>query len=522
MILIETGFIKNILKKYIGKYTDQFVIYPFGANGVNTRNILSDYYGLQPCLIVDNEYSGYHPDIIDEKKLRQIYTKEMYVILTVEDNSLNRKLFLELSEFVPQENIINLQEEFTGGVLTKNYDGRGFLLKDFLPVEPGVYTIKTDQIRVRIFCNTPYSWNAVKSIVQAFKEDGIFDLVLIIDDTDFTKANKMIQQAIEIKCDYVRAGEFTAETDKPDILILSSYYWTGRKDNILDCRDYAKLIICIPETIVRYYSMDLFLHRLKSCVGAFRPHYYLFDSLLYNDIMEWEEQNDIGADKLIEMGNGKFDGIYYSTKKKYWGGAETDRKKLHGRIVVLWATSHGLFDHTVTKFLTFDLYAKAVFEYINKHEEMGLIFRPHPELISELVLNGFWSQNDINRFKNFCLESPNIVFDDTDTYDNAFSIADGILTDAFCGIAYSALPTLIPICTAYRSENDIPYHPELLKCLYPAYEEKDILNFFEMIRQRQDPGLELRKEFLNIHFRHFDGKNGFRIKEFIKDRYFES
>lgn len=223
-------------------------------------------------------------------------------------------------------------------------------------------------------------------------------------------------------------------------------------------------------------------------------------------------------DKIIEMGHAKFDGIYNSTKSKTYPGRGW--KKLQGKITVLWATSHGLFDHTVTKFLTFDLYAKVIFEYINSKKDIGLIFRPHPELISELVRNGFWSQNDVKRFKKYCMESKNIVFDDTDTYDESLSIADGILTDAFCGIAYSALPTLIPICMAYRSENDMPHHKNLSDCLYSAYKESDILDFFEMIRHGKDPGLELRKEFLRKNVKQFDGRNGFRIKEFIKDRFF--
>lgn len=374
-------------------------------------------------------------------------------------------------------------------------------------------------IKVRILCNTPWSWNAVKSIALAFKEDSAFELLLIIDNTDTMKVEKMVQQAEKTGCGFVRSDEYTAERDKPDILILTAYYWNGRRDNILGCRDYAKLVISIPELIVRYQPMDTFLHRFKSCVDAFRPDYYLFDSLLYKEIRKCGEWNGLCMDKVIEMGNGKFDGIYHSTKeKKYLEGWE----KLQGKITVLWATSHGLFDHTVTRFLTFDLYAKVIFEYIKNNEEIGLIFRPHPELISELIENGFWSRNDVDCFRTYCKESPNIIFDDTDTYDAAFSIADGIITDAFCGIAYSALPTLLPICTAYRSKNDIPYHKELLNCLYPAYEENDILKFLELIKKRQDPGLELRKEFLKIYIRHFDGKNGFRIKEFIKDKYFEN
>ena len=43
-----------------------------------------------------------------------------------------------------------------------------------------------------------------------------------------------------------------------------------------------------------------------------------------------------------------------------------------------------------------------------------------------------------------------------------------------------------------------------------------------MIRNKQDPMLSLREKGSREFVKHFDGKNGYRIKEFIKAKYFEN
>ena len=58
--MYDSNFIRNILKEYIDKKIDKFVIYPYGVNGTNAKNVLNNYFDLEPQFIVDNMYAKYH------------------------------------------------------------------------------------------------------------------------------------------------------------------------------------------------------------------------------------------------------------------------------------------------------------------------------------------------------------------------------------------------------------------------------------------------------------------------------
>lgn len=104
-------FVRSLLEKYISQGIKKFVIYPFGENGVTVKNVLRNYFGLDPCLIVDNECSKYNHEIVNKEALKESYRKDMHIILTVERPDLNNKMYRELLEFVPLSNIINLGEK---------------------------------------------------------------------------------------------------------------------------------------------------------------------------------------------------------------------------------------------------------------------------------------------------------------------------------------------------------------------------------------------------------------------------
>ena len=103
----------------------------------------------------------------------------------------------------------------------------------------------------------------------------------------------------------------------------------------------------------------------------------------------------------------------------------------------------------------------------------------------------------------------------------AFSIADGIITDAYCGIACSALPLGKPVCLLYRSKEDIPYHKEIEECTYSARNESEIRMFVEMVANGQHSKEELQRENIAKCIKNFDGNNGKRIKDFLKKIYFK-
>lgn len=498
--MYSINFIRNILKKYIQNKIDKFIIYPFGANGMNVKNVLKDCFELEPDFIVDNEYSKYNSEIITKEELKKVYQKDMYIILTIEDYSKNTEIMNELSTFVPFPNLINLLQEnnkTVGGVNSK-----GFLIRDFLPMP------KQDAgIKVRIVSSVPTIWNSISTMCQAFKEDPLFDILII-------GLKGGVEHVKRYGYKYIVWDEYRIEDDEPDILILTNAY-----DRILNpdnCRKYAKVIFAVSGTVIKYdASIDKYWEEIRAGYGICNPDYYLFDSYLYNEIL----QSDYYSEKIIEMGNAKFDGIYNAMKKKdYISGWE----KLKGKTTVLWAEGHGVSTlYEQMRQVTFDLYAKTIFEYANNNPEMGIIFRPHRGFILDMLRNGFWNENDLEYLKEYCGDSPNIVFDDTETYENAFSIVDGILVSAYCGIIYSALPTLKPICACYRSKEDLPCDPIILDNYYAAYDSKDIVDFLNMVKNEQDPMFALRSGICKKYIKYFDGKNGWRTKEFIKNKYCE-
>ena len=399
--MYESNYIKCILKKYIDKKVEKFIIYPFGENGVSTKNILKDYYGLEPCIIVDNEYSKYNPNIINRETLQEVYQPGMYLILTIENGELNAKLLNELLEVMPAENIINLYQKKNMSRIP-NYSGQGFLLKDFLPQAIPKNREKSEKIKVRINCVFPNIWNMVSRIYKAFQEDPIFDVLLIVDGTWGCQ-----RQVEECKYKYVMEDDyFGGGGDNPDILILCSPFAKHRfPDSVLDCRNSAKLVVVIHWTLINYLdSTQVLWQELQKLFGRYRPDFYLFDSLLYKEL----RNSNFTSEKIVEMGNAKFDGIYYGIQDKRHNG---EWEKLIGKRVILWAPTHGFNDAVISTKAAFDLYAKAFFEYASDNLHMGFIVRLHPVLISEMSNLGLWSQNDVILLKKYCAESANIISD---------------------------------------------------------------------------------------------------------------
>lgn len=508
-------FVRNLLEKYINKGIKRFVVYPFGENGIIVKNVLKEYFGLEPCFIVDNKCSRYNHEVVNIETFKKSYCKDMYIILTVEKPDLNYEMYNKLLEFVPLSNIINLGKKDTFNCCSSVYclDGlERLFIDDFLPnIETMTYKRqKSEKIKVRIVHSTPYSWNTISTICQAFKDDKLFDVLLLIGQ--FVQ-EKMIKQAVEYGYCYVLQDEYRGGVDKPDILIFSAPF-DRVANELLVCRNYAKLVIVASWMLIRYSfdnSIEKVWHHYQKDFGIYRPDYYLVDSLLYREL-------NYLSDKIIEMGNAKYDDIYRAMQKKQYIGKW---KKLQGKTNILWCTTHGLSNEGLFSGCTFDVYAKTVFEYANCNKDVGIIFRPHPHLIKELLMSGFWSEDDLLMFKEYFENSCNLFFDDTDNYDMALSMADGVFVDATCGVICTALPTLKPICVAYRSKNDIDCNKNLTENFYSAFENKDAIAFFEMIKRRKDPMLELRKKASRKYIKHFDGKNGWRIKEFIKEKFIE-
>lgn len=520
--MYDSNFIRNILKEYIDKKIDKFVIYPYGVNGTNAKNVLNNYFDLEPQFIVDNMYAQYHSKIIDIDELRNVYRKDMYIILTVEDFSKNAERLKELSGFIPAENIINLRNMDNGKREEEKAEENLMMGKliPWLELTQQNKPFRNQKINVVFHIGAAAEhWSSTKPLYDLFCKDNKYNVMVVpLDSPRFEEDKKRIRKdGVQI----IKEVEFPEDIE-PDIVIASGFGfqepYTFSTAKIIG---RAKIIIGIFDRLIdfdigggvteRYYAHFGRNGRIKYC------DYYIADTSLYRQLVK--DTDERRRSKLVEMGHTKFDKVFLSTREKnYPPGWE----KLKGRKVILWAPVHGVYDRKIQWWYTLDLYAGSILKYAMEHKEAGLVVRLQNILIWELIEQGFWSYKELQVLKDFCRESENIVFDEEPSYIAAYSVMDGVITDNRCSVEHTALPTLKPICITYRNDMELGTDTQELKeILYEARSGEDIEKFYEMILHGRDPMRENRKENMGNFIKNFDGKNTQRIKNFIEDRFYE-
>ena len=506
---METTCIIKTIKRLIEDGAEKFVIYPYGQNGKIVKEILNNKFHRSPVYVVDNALCNFADNqIIGVDELARKYKKEYYIIITVENPNINKLMLHQIQRFVEEDHIVNLLECSESGQSVFP-DFSAFRLKNLLnQINVESNQISNKKIKIRILNFSQATWNAIHSICASCNEDKEIEL-LVINCGNMPSILVETMETEEIR--YINVEEYDIKSDLPDVLVVSHPYDSFTQIN--DCRRYCKLIIVATMQLVRYaHNWSTFFEQQTIGFGRFYPDYYLFDSLLYHDLINAGYMSP----RIIEMGNAKFDGIYNSICE----GAEIPEwEKLKGKKVFLWTTDHGVHDGIITEDVTLDLYGRCIFEYFRNNTDVGLIFRPHKTLVHELIEAGLWTESDIEMLKNYCWKSPNIVYDDSLTYDAAYAKCDAIITDAYCGITCSALPLLKPMLLLYRDNEKISYHKEIEKCSYSAAEWDEIYEFIQCVMQSHDVKSEIRKEIVPKCVKAFDGKNGWRIKEFIKEKY---
>ncbi len=374
------------------------------------------------------------------------------------------------------------------------------------------------KVCIMIAAYTYSFWNSIETIYESFRDDSRYEVIILLSDKFYDRvydnAKNILSETKICRC--INEERFDIEKEQPDILLVTFH---GRDlclfPNVQSHIQYFKLVVAVTGELISYMS-DADTGWRFAGYHYYHPDYYIVDSLLYHYM---KERNYLKRN-MLEMGNAKFDSIYKCTQQQFsfpkgWG-------KLKDKKVVLWANTHGIYNDMVTYMCTFDLYAKAVFDYARKHSDIAFIVRLHPAFLLDMKKNRYWDEDDINKLKRYCHEADNLVWDDSGSYNDAYCVADGILTDGFCGVILSALPLLKPICACYRHDMEVQRgHTEFVKNLYQAQSINDLNQYLDMIRAGSDPMYEQRKKAKERYVPNFDGKNGQRIKAIIETKFFE-
>ena len=77
--------IRNGIEQALKLGKRNFIIYPFGENGLLTKEILNKCFAIEESFIVDKRLSEYNPEIKDLEYFRDNDNSQYTVLLTIEN-----------------------------------------------------------------------------------------------------------------------------------------------------------------------------------------------------------------------------------------------------------------------------------------------------------------------------------------------------------------------------------------------------------------------------------------------------
>ncbi|WP_018305794.1 CatB-related O-acetyltransferase [Desulfitobacterium hafniense] len=107
--------IASAIEKQLTLGHHDFAIYPFGKQGVLTKNILNDHFGIKEHLIIDNRLCKSRPSIKDVHYLSSIDCSKLFFLLTCDNSNYYKEIRSSLEQYVAKENIVDIFPKTTIG-----------------------------------------------------------------------------------------------------------------------------------------------------------------------------------------------------------------------------------------------------------------------------------------------------------------------------------------------------------------------------------------------------------------------
>ncbi len=494
--MFDTSYAQKKIESMLDAGCLRFVIFPYGKNGVELYRMLRDNYGVDDRNIirVDNKLSKYSDKIISSDMFIARNYQDAVVFITAENREINKEILERIDRYVMKDRIINLFEKEVVVLKAEKYELKDFWLIDF-------YEVKTNNKKsIHILLSSKNDIITIRSVIEALLVENDITIVLITTCkiSDIRSQINYVQITIMDVEEYIQKYREM----KPSIFIIMHPY--GKERRLYQIRSRANTVIALYTGVYDGLKSEFLAELLKTDMEKYSPDYYLFDGYIYAQA----ENIDWLKPRAIRVGNPKYDAIYAAIKDKRFDG--TCRKK-----TILWATDHGVYSDYIAQDCTLDKYLKTIVNYAKHNHDINVIFRPHPVLVSELEKLNIWTSREICMLKEIFNEIGNIELDLSNTYEDALKRSDAVITDGFCGIVLSALPTMLPICRTFRNKNMIPSAEYELQGYYDAYNEDDIIDFLDMVKKGDDPLIEQRRNTCKKYVVGFNGNNGKRIKELL-------
>lgn len=300
--------------------------------------------------------------------------------------------------------------------------------------------------------------------------------------------------------------------------VLHGYDW--ERGSFLELEDtYPLVFFCNPyENLVHpYHHINYFLKQdvltLYANYGFAALKYWdeVIDTPFYNQVwrISIETESNIQYLKEHELLKGK-NGLATGYLKadglvNYKPTPGRTRKK------ILICPHHTVWGWDKLSISHFVEYSEYFLELAQKHPEVDFVFRPHPLLFDNLVSHNVWPQSAVDEYLVRIQSQPNMVYDKSGDYFQAFIDSDAMIHDcgSFIGeYLFTAKPCCYMVTSLEKTyEGLVPLGKQCMDQYYHAFSKKDIDYFVDqVVLQGEDPKKEQREAFsedvLKKHYPH--------------------
>lgn len=342
--------------------------------------------------------------------------------------------------------------------------------------------------KVTILIQEKSIWPSMQSVYDAMASDERFEVKLVY--VPFSHMNMpaddcAVSSYLADKLPVLRHTEYNLSLDNPDVVIFSKPYDSvPRPFYIHEIEKIIKRTVYIPYGMEINY--DLIYYGFQDYL-----HYRAWRHVGYGPLMK-QVGTQCGfrnGENISIWGHPKAD--QHCQNKKYLIPEEW-QKKINGRRVLLWCPHHTIIPglECVSTWLDF---SETIFAQAEKHEDILLLWRPHPLLFGALVNNHYITQEELERFVEEKAASNNVILDRNEDYRMAFAASDGMISD---GTTFSIeyLFTGKPLMLTTKKLESFYNGKRLKEGLYIGRTPEDIAVFIDVFAAGQDPKREVREK----------------------------
>ena len=344
-----------------------------------------------------------------------------------------------------------------------------------------------ESIRIAFIVQHPSVWSSWRSVWKAASKDDRFSVKVVLTpfihpfSSEAKTYDDMKQLLISESVPFCNEAYFDLKSFRPHVTFIQNPYEETRPEKlrIEQLEKTGSRIAYIP------YGLEM-----GGGTWNFKAQ---FDSPLHRSawrVFARSERHEKMFGKYCRAGNGhvvvtghpKFDGLITDFDKNLSAALVA---KIAGRKVILWTPHFSVGDPATWS--TFKTYGEYILAEMRFRTDMFLLIRPHPMFFKAMRQHNLWDAQGEQDFRQMIDGTVNFALDETADYRTAFSVAYALMADVG-SFLLEFLPTGKPImylhCDGGLGMND---DGELVKYLYPAFSQTDIIDFIEMIARGDDP-----------------------------------